>query len=159
MEREAVVSECGRYRYTLSRWWGSRQGRHLYFVMLNPSTADAETDDPTIRKCIGFAMRAGYTGFTVLNLFAWRATDPRELLKPCGNLAGPQNDSYLASVPADADVCFAWGAYGRRFSKRVAEVRYLLGTTRWLCLKQLADGTPAHPLMLPYSCELSECSE
>ncbi len=161
MERKADLSPCGTYRYRLSRQWDALLPI-LYFIMLNPSTADASIDDPTIRKCLGFAMRAGYGGIDVLNLFAFRATNPAELhalARTPEAQIGPDNDRYLASVPAGADVCFAWGAHARRYASRVAQVRYLLGNTRWLCLKRLDDGTPAHPLMLPYSCALMECSE
>ena len=76
MMKGAVISDCKRYRYRLWRIWNGSQSR-LVFVMLNPSTADGEQDDPTIRKCVGFAERLGYGGIEVVNLFAWRATDPR----------------------------------------------------------------------------------
>ena len=74
----AVVSDDGLYRYILTRTW-DRSLPALVFCMLNPSTADATVDDPTIRKCIGFAQRLGYGGIIVVNLFAYRATKPREL--------------------------------------------------------------------------------
>src|SRR5437868_12651695 len=72
----AVISPCGKFRYRLTRQWG--EGAALPFVMLNPSTADAEQDDPTIRKCVGFAKRMGYDGIEVVNLYAYRATKPTQ---------------------------------------------------------------------------------
>src|SRR5689334_20041621 len=72
--KSAVLSPCGLYRYRLTRRWGD--GPALLFVMLNPSTADATEDDPTIRRCTGFAKREGMPAIEVVNLFAWRATDP-----------------------------------------------------------------------------------
>jgi hypothetical protein len=74
----AEFSDCGTYRYALWRTWNALQPGVL-FVGLNPSTADATTDDPTIRRCIGFAKRWGYGGITMANVFAYRATDPREM--------------------------------------------------------------------------------
>lgn len=78
--RSAKISVCGRYRYFLERVLPSGDGA-MCFVMLNPSTADGEADDATIRRCIYFAGREGCKNLWVVNLFAFRATDPRELLK------------------------------------------------------------------------------
>lgn len=154
MIRGATVSPCGQYRYRLWRVWNPDSYR-LAFIMLNPSKADAEVDDPTIRKCVGFAKRGGYGGIEVFNLFAYRATDPRELYR-CPDPIGPDNDEYLRQIPPRVDVCLAWGAHGRRFPERVKRVEALLPEEKCLlALRCLADGTPAHPLMLPYSLELS----
>jgi hypothetical protein len=86
VERSARLSECGTWRYYLARHWAPK-GEALAFVMLNPSTADATVDDPTIRRCIGFARRDGYAGLVVVNLFALRSTES----STCGR-------SYLAST-------------------------------------------------------------
>jgi hypothetical protein len=89
VERSAAVSRCGR-----CRWWLRRtdprggSGRVVAFLMLNPSTADAQRDDPTIRRCLGFARAWGYSVLEVRNLFAWRATDPRELLTAADPVGG-----------------------------------------------------------------------
>src|SRR5690348_16099160 len=111
MKRDAVISDCGRYRYSLSRWgWDERSGRCV-FIMLNPSTADASVDDPTIRRCINFAQGWGYGMLEVVNLFAWRATFPKELaLAP--DPVGPHNGEYLtrAITIGDITVC-AWGRH------------------------------------------------
>jgi hypothetical protein len=76
MRRTAIISECGRYRYRLTREWGD--GPLLTFAMLNPSTANAEIDDPTIRRCMSFGRREGASGISVFNLFA--QPTPRGLL-------------------------------------------------------------------------------
>lgn len=75
---KAVISKCSSYRYTLERAW-SRDPRYLMYVMLNPSTADADNDDPTIRRCIGFAKLLGYDGILVGNLYAYRTPHPKVL--------------------------------------------------------------------------------
>src|SRR5581483_9586135 len=95
------------YRYSLARFFGD--GGVVNFIMLNPSTADAETDDPTIRRCLGFAKAWGYGTLVVTNLFAYRATDPAELAK-AGDPVGPDNDTRLWSEAqlSDLVVC-AWG--------------------------------------------------
>jgi len=154
MKRDAVLSDCGRFRYILSRDWNGMLPR-LCYVMLNPSTADASQDDPTIRKCIGFAERLGFGGFTVVNLYAYRATHPRDL-RTAGYPVGPENNDFISIAldGTDAVVC-AWGANARGLA-RPTEVLSLL-RRRLLKPKALsltAGGIPAHPLMLPYSCTL-----
>ncbi len=108
----AVISDCGKYRYTLEREWMTGQGTCL-FVMLNPSTADASEDDPTIRRCIGFAQRWGYQRLTVGNLFAYRATDPLGLREvPLDVAIGPENDDHLCDLSHGASlIVAAWGAH------------------------------------------------
>jgi hypothetical protein len=76
--RGALLSECGQYRYRLWRLWDAL-APVMVWVLLNPSTADADTDDPTVRKCVGFARAHRYGGVVLVNLFAWRATDPKQL--------------------------------------------------------------------------------
>lgn len=157
MERSAVISDCGRYRYRLTRRWGD--GYALPWIMLNPSTADGETDDPTIRKCIGFATRLGYPAIEVFNLYAWRATKPRDLPICSGDPIGPLADDIMAGVFNELRlqdrgyVICAWGANARNH-RRADAVRTGLAISgaRLRALRLLADGTPAHPLMLPYSC-------
>lgn len=160
MIRTAVVSQCGLYRYTLRRVWDEALPV-LVFVMLNPSTADALVDDATIRKCVGFASRRGFGGIQVVNLFAYRATDPRDL-RAADWAVGPDNDGHIIDAVSSPDtrVVCAWGAHarGRRGQERVAQVLDIIATwaTRApLALRVAEDGTPHHPLMLPYTCELS----
>lgn len=118
--------------------------------MLNPSTADARTDDPTIRRCMDFARRWGYAQLRVVNLFALRATDPRALgrVRPAGRAVGPRNDTVLRREVRKADtVVAAWGAHGT-LHDRAARVRALLPEARWLCLGTTKAGQPRHPLRL-----------
>jgi hypothetical protein len=144
----AVLSACGRYRYRLERWWDN--GYPLHVVMLNPSTADAALDDPTIRRCVRFAKRDGYAGLVVLNLYAWRATRPLDMFA-APDPVGPDNDHHLelarAAVngsPAGAYMLAAWGAHAR--PDRVAVVRRLLASVDLRCLGTTKEGHPRHPL-------------
>jgi hypothetical protein len=156
----AVISGCGLYRYELRRTW-DEQLPALVYVMLNPSTADAEADDPTIRKCVGFAKRMGYGGIVVVNLYAFRATDPRDLIdsREAGvAIIGPENDRrILDAMYAASAVVFAWGATqtGRPsdIAERVATVRGLAAVAHCkpLCLARSKHGDPRHPLMLGYA--------
>lgn len=154
----AILSPCERFRYSLWRGWGAdlQSTPRLLFVMLNPSTADHQADDPTIRKCIGFAKRFGFLGIEVVNLFAFRATKPADL-KASGYPSGDRNDVHIqvAVDRCDKRVVCAWGANARGLP-RPAQVLDLIRErggkphALWLC----ADGTPSHPLMLPYTCLL-----
>lgn len=152
MRRSAHISACGRFRYSLDREWDSLLPAAC-FIMLNPSTADADLDDPTIRKCIGFAKRMGLGSIKVVNLFAWRATDPKNL-KSAGFPVGEENDWAIwlnAKESADVVIC-AWGAHARGLARTQEVMGMLKGwNIRPKALSLLADGTPAHPLMLPYT--------
>lgn len=140
----AVISDCGRYRYTLEREWMTGRGTCL-FVMLNPSTADARKDDPTIGRCIKFAQRWGFQKLTVGNLYAFRATDPKQMLATV-NRTGPMNDPWLGLLAREADqIICAWGANAE--PARAAEVVATLSAHRPVeCLGTTADGSPKHPL-------------
>lgn len=108
--RRAWFSPCGRYRYRLTRTWG-REGT-LAFILLNPSTADASRDDPTLRRCIGLARSWGYGSIEVVNLFAWRATHPADLRKAAAPV-GPVNGRALRQALRRADaIVVAWGNHG-----------------------------------------------
>lgn len=156
----ALISECGKYRYRLWRLWNADQPV-MVWVMLNPSTADAATDDPTIRKCIGFAKTHGFGGIIVVNLFAWRATDPKEL-STVPDPIGPENDQHIlwaCRAPLIRQVVAGWGA-DRFAQKRARAVRVLIqGATglRLQCFrKSEKTGAPWHPLYLPYASPLME---
>ena len=154
MNHTAILSDCQRFRYRLSRHWGG--GPYLLFVMLNPSTTDGEVDDATIRRCIGFAQRAGYGGFDVVNLYAYRATKPREL-RLAGYPVGADNDKHiLNAATACAAYCLAWGANAHEL-ERPSQVLPLLRQTGKpiFCLRITSKGQPEHPLMLPSSCVLT----
>lgn len=144
----ADLSPCGRYRYSLWRTWDESKPAVL-FCMLNPSTADADVDDPTIRRCIGFAKRWGYGTLLVWNLYALRATDPREL-DTAEHPIGPDDEDHLWRLMGRAEsIVVAWGAKpnrGRYVNRERTMFRgpfhdrevYALGVTK--------DGHPRHPL-------------
>lgn len=159
VRKHADLSDDGMYRYYLGRTWGpSVVGGHrsLAFIMLNPSTADAEQDDPTIRKCVGFARRLGYNGISVFNLYALRATDPKVLLSAVRagrDAVGPDNDGRLRTMlaarqSAGHHVVAAWGAHAP--DPRVRQVLDMPGSRALCSLALTAKGVPRHPLMLGY---------
>ena len=143
-DRGAEISECGRYRYKLWRRWGD--GGLLALVGLNPSTADATQDDPTIRRCVAFAKSWGYGSLMMVNLFAFRATLPAQM-KNAADPVGPLNDARLLEVALSASLTVAaWGAHGA-YLGRGAQVRALLPRLHYLRLTKA--GHPGHPLYLP----------
>lgn len=138
----AVISACGQYRYRLERTWGF--GTRMAFIMLNPSTADASVDDPTIRKCMAFAKRWDFGGIVVGNLFGLRATDPKELRKH-PNPIGPENDEHLERIAKEIKyVVAAWGTHGTYLGRHVAVSR--MDWTALEALRVTKDGHPGHPL-------------
>lgn len=148
LEREAVLSDCGTYRYLLRRTWDYNKPRAL-FVMLNPSTADAEVDDATIRSCIRLSKSLSYGSFEVVNLFAYRATDPHAL-KLAADPIGPNNDNCIEAAIGRCDLAIcAWGAH--QFAERRAkEVRSTIRRYRpaVFCLGKTKAGAPKHPLYI-----------
>jgi hypothetical protein len=148
LERDAVISDCGKYRYLLRRTWDHDKPRCLY-VMLNPSTADAEIDDATIRSCIRLAKGMGYGSFEVVNIFGLRATDPAELAKAEDPL-GPMNERVVAAAVNRCDIVIcAWGAHPMATRKS----NFLLGYLRSnkpavYCLGKTKAGAPKHPLYI-----------
>lgn len=150
MKKGARLSACGRYRYWLSREWDATRAV-LVWVMLNPSTADAEHDDATIRKVIGFAKAWGYGSVLVVNLFAYRSTEPEGLRKVADPI-GPDNDALLAALGARRPhVICAWGTNADPARALVVR-RYFEGATLQ-CLGKTKDGQPRHPLYVPYVTE------
>ena len=144
MDSWATFSECRRYRYTLGRRWDS--GKSVMFVGLNPSTADETLDDPTIRRCIGYAKAWGYNGLLMTNIFAYRSTDPKGLLT-IEDPVGPGNDEALLRCFSEVDLAIAaWGVHGT-LAKRNEKVRELLTPLYYLRLTK--EGHPGHPLYLP----------
>lgn len=139
------------YRYDLRRVWGREPVEVVNFLMLNPSTANARIDDPTVRRCIGFAKGWGFGGLTVTNLFAYRGTDPRNL-KRTSDPVGPLNDEFIMrwARAADLVVC-AWGIHGM-YRNRGPEVLAMLraaGIVPHLIGYATKGGHPPHPLYLP----------
>lgn len=155
--RTADISPDGVYRYTLNRIWGAGHGL-LPWIMLNPSTADHELDDPTIRRCMAFARRDGYSGITVTNLYAFRATNPRDLLT-AADPVGPRNDSVLRRLLLTAaaqglPVLASWGVNAN--PDRVAQLLEWPGADRLHSIGGVtADGHPRHPLYLPKTAEVA----
>lgn len=154
IERNAALSPCGTWRYKLTRRWDKTLPAAV-FIMLNPSTADAEKDDPTIKKCMGFANHNGCGGIEVYNLFAYRATKPQMLqgLLRREVRIGPENDDYLRYVNRYPwRLVYAWGNTMHAqpwFQERVAEIRGLFSERPAYCIKQ-TGGEPWHPLYVPY---------
>lgn len=145
--KTATISSCGRYRYVLTRRWST--GPLLCFMMLNPSTADASNDDPTIRRCMDFAKREGAGGIRVVNLYGLRATDPKEIRK-ASDPFGPGNADHLAlaataAVATGMPIVCAWGTQGMAKAEAVKSLLRERGA-RLVCLGKTKDGHPRHPL-------------
>lgn len=145
----SVWSPCRRFRYVLWRKWAS--GPYLMVVGLNPSTADDEADDPTLRRCIGFAKREGMGALCMANVYAYRSTDPkglRQLGLPLA--AGQDNGRWLAACAkqAGAVIC-AWGKHAARNDVQAVSAILRANNTRVMCLGTNKDGSPKHPLYLP----------
>jgi hypothetical protein len=157
----AVISACRRYRYDLTRSWADGTGC-VAFVGLNPSTADGSKDDATLRKCIGFAKRWGFSALHMLNLFAWRDRHPRGLLDAIDPV-GPHNDATILEIASRCDrVVLAWGsaipALRCRVSERASAVCRLLANIDGEVGRfagPRAEGT-RHPLMLAYDTAFEE---
>jgi hypothetical protein len=156
--RRTILSACRKYRYTLWRDWdmdlltgcaddAKDLDSYAMFVGLNPSTADETKDDPTIRKCVGFAKRWGFAGLMMTNLFAFRATDPRQMKghpKPIGD----DNDRWLVACARGAGIIVAaWGVNGEHMGRDVEVLKLLDGVE---CLRTTKAGHPEHPLYVPY---------
>ncbi len=144
----------GRYRYSLTRWWPPSFGMasRVAWVMLNPSTADALEDDPTIRRVRSFSESAGHSSFEVVNLFAYRTPSPSHLWSRKVPIVGRQNRDYLRQAIQNADrVIVAWGAAeNRRMAFHVDALCNLFrsaGVRPW-CLGKCRSGAPKHPLYL-----------
>lgn len=153
MTRWADVSDDGLYRYVLGRRWDEGLPECV-FIMLNPSTADAAHDDPTIRRCIGFAKSLGCGAILVGNLYAYRAADPRDIFRAAESTGGARNDAALAELLCRGDYVVAgWGVRAR--PERVAEFLRLPGAERITALAVTKVGAPRHPLYLPATAALS----
>jgi len=156
MKGSAEFSPCKLFRYKLTREWAepNEKRRNILFVMLNPSTADENVFDPTVRRCFGFAQRWGFNSMAVGNIYAYRATDPKDMLKARDEgtfIVGKDNDSALFELASEADkIICAWGAMKWAKVRSQKVINFL---TRWYpdklyCLKKSKDGSPCHPLYL-----------
>lgn len=170
IDKGAIISSDERYRYRLWRewrgaashenweWFGAKDGagaelgepKSCLFIMLNPSTADGEADDPTIRRCVAFAKSWKFDRLEVVNLFAYRATSPRDLLalNHDDDPAGVDNQRHveMAAARAGLIVC-AWGAHGPHIGQDETMLGWLYGRPCF-ALGFTADGQPRHPLYL-----------
>ena len=152
MEKNAILSKDRKYRYILWRIWDQTKPIVL-FIGLNPSTADEGNDDRTISKCIGFAKRWECGGLYMANLFAFRATEPEDLLKAPDPI-GPENDEWIGKLLDKSNfVVGVWGNHGRllnrgeMFLEKIPDLYYL---------KMNKSGQPAHPLYLSYDTTLKK---
>lgn len=159
MWKHADLSEDRKYRYVLARIW-EQELHYACFICLNPSTADETEDDPTIRRCVNYAKEWGYGGMVMCNLFAFRATDPKDLKAadaPVGEIVekfGELNDLNILDYASSAGVVVAaWGTHGSWQARDIAVAGLLKGEVRLNCLKTTKDGHPSHPLYLPKDLE------
>jgi len=153
-------SPCREYRYTLWRQWRKDELfinrdriRYVQFIGLNPSTADETNDDPTIRRCIAFAQGWGFDAMCMTNLFAFRATDPRNM-KSHSKPIGDDNDRWLVAISRQAEKVIAcWGNHGQ-FMARDRDAISLLQPM--FCFGLTSEKQPKHPLYLRKDAQLVE---
>lgn len=155
LEKSADMSGDGLYRYSLSRRLSMGENAVL-FVGLNPSTADATVDDPTVRRCAGFAQLWGFSWFFMGNLNAWRSTDPKKLPKMGFLAVGPGNRGALKWLMCRAElVVAAWGSHPlNNYALDLAAM--ILREPHTRCLGKNKDGAPKHPLYLPRNAALEK---
>jgi len=150
----ALISDCGEYRYWLTREFENELNFipcGVVFIMLNPSTADADKDDATIRRCISFAKGFGFNSLVVVNAYGYRATKPVDLWK-VSEPVGPDNDEWIKRIVSDHEtVIVAWG--GNAKINRIKHVHRLLKQTptKIMCLGTTKNGDPRHPLYVKSS--------
>jgi hypothetical protein len=152
--RSAILSADGRYRYHLSRRLDTGAARIATFIMLNPSTADHLVDDPTFRRCLGFCRRWGCGELHVVNLFALRATDPRNLRR-AADPVGPENRAWVRRAAAIGGlVVCGWGTHGSYMGQDLTVLRWIEDCCTPLALGITRGGQPRHPLYVPYAARL-----
>ena len=152
--KNATFSNCRTYRYSLSRIWDKKK-KLVLFIGLNPSTADEEVDDPTVRRCVNYSQDWGYGGLMMVNLFAYRAVLPSSLKKVKYPI-GENNDKYIMTLSKKADITVAaWGNNGNLYG-RDRQVFDIIPSL--MCLKLNKTGQPAHPLYLSKNLKLTKFS-
>jgi hypothetical protein len=144
----AAFSDCGRYRYVLDRRW--TVGPICVFIGLNPSTATADSDDATVRKCVALARTWGFSGMTMANLFAVRCRYP-QILSTHQDPVGPENDRFLLPAIEQAQTAVAmWGNQGLKSyglsARRDQDILALRDD--WQCVGITKRGAPRHPLYI-----------
>lgn len=152
----AVFSDCERYRYRLWRRFdrpslGKHSGAGIcMFMLLNPSTADENVLDPTLARCWRFANRWGYAGMEVCNIFAYRATDPRDMRKQNDPIGPDNDDAIIEACCNSARVIVGWGNNGMRMGRAASVLRMLdQAEISVYSLRTTKAGAPSHPLYLP----------
>lgn len=161
MIKEAIISQCEKYRHWLYRSWDESK-EVCCFIMLNPSTADANFDDPTIRRCISFSKSWGYGALVVVNLFDYRSTDPKNL-KSCDNPLSDMADHFIKQALDNLHLIVpAWGNHGS-FLGRSDKIKELIESydtpEKILCLGFNKSGEPKHPLYVKSDTKLIEFLE
>ena len=141
----AIFDINGRYRYSLWRAW-SNDTLRIAFVLLNPSTADEQRNDPTIRRCMGFARAWNFGSMEVVNLFAYRATDYRELFKANDPIGEENNRFLMQAVERCSTVVVGWGTRGTLLARDLQVLSLIAGRKDVHCLGITKDGQPRHPL-------------
>ena len=147
VESDATFDETRTYRYTLGRRW--HPGKPIVaFLMLNPSTADENVLDPTLKRCMNFAGQWGYGGMEIANLFAYRSTNP-QLLRHLDDPVGPENDRHILEVEQRCAMIVAgWGVHGTYRNRVNAVLTLRQYPEKWFCLGTTKNGEPRHPLYL-----------
>jgi len=154
MPNECVFSPDRCYRYTLVHRWDEllNPGHGIAWIGLNPSTADEHQLDPTLRRIRDFSSAWGYAYFVMLNLFAWRATEPA-VMKAVSDPVGPDNNRWITHWGAGVDrIMVAWGEHGVHLG-RDRVVLELLDRRKTFCLDRNASGQPKHPLYVSRKAE------
>ncbi|MGG1398969.1 DUF1643 domain-containing protein [Bacillus salipaludis] len=158
MRREAVKDDI--YRYSLVREWDESNPKRVVYVLLNPSTADDEGDDQTTKVCIEFAKRWGFGSLEIVNLFAYRATDPKDLkkVKDYNKKVGEHNYRFLQNALLGANkIVVAWGEHGKIQKRYIDEsLKALFSNFHLYCFREIANNQPKHPLGVDYNTSLIE---
>ncbi|RVM91495.1 DUF1643 domain-containing protein [Sinorhizobium meliloti] len=149
IRKSAIVSECATYRYELRRVWDDALPM-LAVCMLNPSTADASVDDPTVLKLIHFGKLWGYGGLLIVNLYAFRSPSPKEMFAAGAAAVGPQNEKFTAAAVFYArdnggKLLAAWGNDGNERAMFFARWTRCQGV-ELVCLGTTQSGAPKHPM-------------
>ena len=147
VEYGAIFDVNGRYRYSLWRSWSTHYPR-IVFILLNPSSADEQRNDPTIRRCMGFARAWNFGSMEVVNLFAYRATDYRELFKVSDPIGEENNHFLLQAVERCSTVVLGWGTRGTLLGRDRQVISLLAHRNDVYCLGIMKDGKPRHPLYI-----------
>ena len=160
---DALISPCEKYRYWLTRRWGP--GRILPYIMWNPSKADAKIDDRTVQRCMYFSRRLNCDGILILNLYAFRATNPKDLEAAATagvDVVGPENLKWVSELTKDArEVVLAWGGMSFKDMDRhgktiLATLSALPRDVSYLCLGATVNESPRHPSRLGNDAQFEE---